>query len=99
MADIANEIALIQAATSGTVLRSAFVSALEKVNSEVYSWYSGPYTATPGSSSVILKTERKALTGDITVEAFPLDSRQRRIPGFSGSSWRIFCSDCQDSRL
>ena len=75
MADIVTEVALIQAASQGSVMRSAIVAALEKINSEVYPWYEGSYRVAPGTSSIVLSTSMMTMAANLVVEAFPLASK------------------------
>ena len=66
MADIANEIAAIQVATSGSTIRTALVDALEKINIE-QSWVADD-TPTEGSTNLVTSNGIYESLEDISAE-------------------------------
>ena len=74
MADITNEIAAIQVATTGSEIRTAIVNALNLINEETPDVYSGSYIITPSTLSQLLSVSGYAMSSNLTIEAFPVFS-------------------------
>ena len=85
MADLTNEIAAIQVATTGTAIRSAIVEALNSLNALTPSWYSGSYFLSASTVSMSLPTSGYTMAADIMVHAFPVYSGSYTITPSSSS--------------
>lgn len=70
MIDISNEIAAIQAATTGPQIRSAIVSALMAINSDLPVMYSGSYSITPNAVGFYLPTSNRALASNLYIAPY-----------------------------
>lgn len=70
MIDITNELAAIQAATTGSQIRSSIISALQTLNNNLPIPYSGSYYFVPSSSSFSILTSGKTLYSDILIESY-----------------------------
>ena len=74
MADIMNEIAAIQVATTGSSIRSAIIDALSALNANTPVFYSGAYVINPSLEDIILPVSNKTMVSDLTIKSYPQPS-------------------------
>ena len=74
MIDITNELAGLQAATTGSQIRSAIISALSALNDALPSTYDGSYYIHPSTIGYFFSVSGKVMTDDLYVLSYPAAS-------------------------